>query len=258
MDLIEQQREPQQLPLKPIRLGWHGGLLAAVLLTASWSAPAPIYSNNNAPATPKLEDLPLRDGVSQYGVTWTFETPARAGQFINGDWYVVGPVSIVKIDPAPRYGKEVADDELDARERVPVDQRCRNGSMLNAPARREVAWDSGVLNYYHAEHRARLPIAMKPGDSLASSISLRRGEKVTYPFHPGTVRGEGDNSPVKTVAVLSCVADPLPPDAFRPGYCGHDPKIYLARGLKRDLLPRFERPPGAPDPVKFAELLHQF
>ena len=126
--------------------------------------------------------------------------------------------------------------------------------MLNAPARREVAWDSGVMNYYHPEHRARLPIAMTPGDSLASSISLRRGEKVTYPYHAGTVRGEGDNSPVKIVAVLTCVAEPLPPDAFRPGYTGHDPKIYLARDLRRDLLPHFDRPAEAPDPVKFADL----
>ena len=43
------------------------------------------------------------------------------------------------------------------------------------------------------------------------------------------MRGEGDNSPVKIVAVLTCVTDPLPPDAFRLGYSGHDPKIYLAR-----------------------------
>jgi hypothetical protein len=212
-----------------------------------------VYTKDNAPATPKLDALPLKESVSDYGITWTFEKPARAGQFINGDWYVVGPVTVVKIDPAPRYGNEVADDELDGREKVPVDQRCRNGSMLNMPARQEVAWDSGVLNYYHPEHRARLPIAMNPGDSLASSISLRQGEKVTYPYHPGTVRGEGDNSPVKTVAVLTCVAGPWPPDAFRPGYCGHDPRIYLARDLQRHLLPRFDRPAGAPDPAKFAE-----
>ncbi|MGD0039708.1 MAG: hypothetical protein ABSE84_04680, partial [Isosphaeraceae bacterium] len=196
------------------------------------------YTKKKPPATPRLEDLELTKSVSRWGVTWTFERPTRAGRFVNGDFYVVGPVAVVKIDPVPRYGKEVADDELDGREKVAVDQRCRNGSMLNAPARREVAWDSGVMNYYHPEHRASLPVAMKPGDSLASSISLRRGEKVAYPYHPGTVRGEGDNSPVKVVAVLTCVAKPLPPDAFRPGYAGHDPKIYLARDLRRELLPR--------------------
>ena len=220
------------------------------LLTVWWVGAA---AAQGAPTTPKLEDLPLKDSVSQYGITWTFEKPARTGQFINGDWYVVGPVTVVKIDPAPRYGKEVADDELDGREKVAIDRRCRNGSMLNSPARQEVAWDSGILNYYHPEHRARLPIAMKPGDSLASSISLRKGEKVTYPYHPGTVRGEDDNSPVKIVAVLTCVAEPLPPDAFRPGYCGHDPRIYLARDLKRELLPHFDRPAGTPDPAQFAE-----
>ncbi|MGD0040176.1 MAG: hypothetical protein ABSE84_07155 [Isosphaeraceae bacterium] len=104
---------------------------------------------------------------------------------------------------------------------------------------------------------AALSLAMKPGDSLASSISLRRGEKVTYPYHPGTVRGEGDNSPVKVVAVLTCVAKPLPPNAFRPGYAGHDPKIYLARDLRRELLPRFDRPREAPDPAKWADLLQR-
>ena len=114
-----------------------------------------------------------------------------------------------------------------------------------------------MLNYYHPEHRARLPIAMQPGDSLASSISLRRGERVTYPYHAGTVRGEGDNSPVKIVAVLTCVADPLSPDAFRPGYSGHDPKIYLARDLRRGLLPRFDRPVEVPDAAQAAALIER-
>ena len=211
-----------------------------------------VYTKDNAPATPKLDGLPLKESVSEFGITWIFEKPARVGQFINGDFYVVGPVTVVKIDPAPRYGNEVADDELDGREKVPLEQRCRNGSVLNAPARMQAAWDSGIMNFYSPEARARLPIALKPGDSLASSISLRQGEKVTYAFHPGTVRGEGDNSPVKTIAVITCVADPLPPDAFRPGYSGHDPRIYLARDLKRDLLPRFTQPADAPDPIKFA------
>src|SRR5690349_13596027 len=181
-----------------------------VIACAAWasacaqSAPAPqdaqpvsIDTSDKAPPPPKLTDLALKQNVGQYGITWTFETPARVGQFVNGDWYVVGPAKVVQIDPAPRYGSEVADNELDSGEKVPVAQRCRNGCMLNPPARQEVAWDSGIRNYYRPEHRARVPIALNPGDSLVCSISLRRGEKVTYPYHPGTVRGEGDNSPVK-------------------------------------------------------------
>jgi len=228
--------------------------LSTFVCAACAGASSETRARDGVPASaPKLQDLQLESSVAQYGITWTFEKPVRTGQFINGDWYVVGPVTVVKIDPAPRYGKEVADEELDSREKVAVDQRCRHGSMLNVPARQEVAWDSGILNYYRPEHRAKLPIVMNPGDSLASSISLRPGEKVTYPYHPGTVRGEGDNSPVRTVAVLTCVSAPVPPDAFRPSYCGHDLKIYLARDLKRELLPHFKRPAGAPDPGKFAE-----
>ncbi len=69
--------------------------------------PVVIYSRDNAPATPGLEDLPLRESLSQHGMTWTFEKPARAGQFVNGDWYVVGPVTVKAIDPRPLYGSEI-------------------------------------------------------------------------------------------------------------------------------------------------------
>src|SRR5664280_1854591 len=69
---------------------------------------AVIYTRDNAPPTPKLDALPLKESVSEYGITWTFEKSARVGQFINDDYYVVGPATIVMIDPAPRYGSEVA------------------------------------------------------------------------------------------------------------------------------------------------------
>lgn len=81
--------------------------------------------------------------------------PARVGRFINGDFYVVGPIAVVKIDPVPRYGNAVADDELDSRQKVPVDQRCRNGSVLNPPARMQAAWDSGIMNYYTPVEKQR-------------------------------------------------------------------------------------------------------
>jgi hypothetical protein len=87
-------------------------VLTLVSLTASPAAvadegPLPsgavvVYTKDNAPATRKLDALPLKESVSEYGITWTFEQPARIGQFINGDYYVVGPATIVKINPAPR------------------------------------------------------------------------------------------------------------------------------------------------------------
>ena len=99
--------------------------------------PAVIYSKDNAPATPRLEDLPLRESVSQYGITWTFARPARVGQFINGDWYVVGPATVAALDPRPLYGDEIPARQLDRmdRERPPA-ERVRNGFMRNPPARK--------------------------------------------------------------------------------------------------------------------------
>ncbi|MGH9857084.1 MAG: hypothetical protein ACRD4B_04480, partial [Acidobacteriota bacterium] len=38
--------------------------------------------------------------VTQYGITWTFSQPKQVGQFANGDWWVVGPVTINSITPA--------------------------------------------------------------------------------------------------------------------------------------------------------------
>ena len=39
--------------------------------------------------------------LTQYGITWTFDRPVQAGQFINGDWWVIGPVTVTSITPMP-------------------------------------------------------------------------------------------------------------------------------------------------------------
>lgn len=233
--------------------------LAAVAMAGPLSA-AVVYAKDSAPAAPPLEDLPLNKSVSQYGITWTFAEPARVGQFVNGDYYVVGPVTVAAIDPAPRFGEQVTDEELDAREKKELGEKdltrqdmVRNGSMLNPPATQEVAYDSGIRSYFRPALASRLPIAMKPGDALVSSISLALDEKNDFPYGGygrsggGRVRAKGDNSPVKTSAVLTCLATPQPADAFRPAYCDREQTLYLARNLKRDMLKNLPRPKSTPD-----------
>lgn len=46
---------------------------------------------------------------------------------------------------------------------------------------------------------------------------------------------------MRSVSVLTCLSEPAPPDAFRPSYCDRTQKIYLARNLRRELLPRLPR-----------------
>ena len=200
--------------------------------------PVVIHSRDHAPAAPRLEDLPLRESISQYGITWTFERPARVGQFVNGDWYVVGPVTVKTIDPRPLYGSEIPKRQLDGMDKErPEAQRVRNGSMLNPPAQMKVAYDSGVRNWFDPSLILKLPVKMKPGDSLVSTISMPKGLVLHAQLRNKIERGEGDSSPIRTAAVLTCVSEPQPPDAFRPAFCDRGQRMYLARNLKRELLP---------------------
>ncbi|NIA21370.1 MAG: hypothetical protein GWP05_05245, partial [Anaerolineaceae bacterium] len=227
-------------------------LLTALVLITAVALPAVAAENGQ---------IESRNSVSQYGITWTFDKKVPVGQFVNGDWYVVGPVTVTAIDPKPRFGKEVAEDELDGREKKwpksKEGQRIRNGSMLNPPARQTVAYDSGIRNWFRPKLAARLPIAMKPGDSLVSTISLKVGEKPVFPYHVGGVRARGDDSPVKTAAVLTCMAEAQPADAFRPAYCDKTNKVYLARNLKRDLLKNLPRPKNTPDLKKWIRIFQR-
>ncbi len=130
----------------------------AVAADAAVSRPVTLYTKQNPPPTPKLDDLPLAPSVSQYGITWTFAQPARAGRFVNGDWYVVGPATVKAIDPKPLYGSQIPKFQLDHMDKErPEAKRVRNGFMVNPPAEKRVAYDSGVRNFFDPALVRRLP-----------------------------------------------------------------------------------------------------
>jgi hypothetical protein len=197
-----------------------------------------IYTKTDPPSSSRLEDLPQKQTVSQYGITWTFENPARVGRFVNGDWYVVGPVAITAIDPKPLYGSEIPESELDSMDKErPSGKRVRNGFMLNPPAQMKVAYDSGVRNWFDPSLIQKLPVSMKPGDSLISTISMPKGLVLHAQLRNKIERGADDSSPIRTAAVLTCVSAPQPPDAFRPAFCDRTQHLYFSHNLKRELLP---------------------
>jgi len=211
-----------------------------------------LYTKKKPPATPRLEDLELTKSVSRWGVTWTFDKPARVGQFVNGDYYMVGPVTVAAIDPKPLWGDEVKEtiDKESVREANYPGQQARNGSMINprcdhrnvgGHGYRECAgFDSRIPHARYApELFAHLPIAMKPGDSLFSTISRHNQEISKF---------SGQHvDPLRTAAVLTCLAEPQPPDAFRPSYCdAANSKIHLARNLRRELLLKLPKARSAP------------
>jgi len=172
-----------------------------------------IYVKESPPKTPKPEDLPLADSVTQYGITWKFDKPARIGQFINGDYYVIGPVTVIEITtwgtdlksvPLPLIGREVPSEELDKIENESAREKLiRNGSMLNPPAKREMSYDSGIRNWFNSALVTNVPYRLKPSDSLVSTISMKKAEVVKRLLIKGASdgkppfkRGEGDNSPL--------------------------------------------------------------
>ncbi len=89
--------------------------------------------------------------LTQYGITWTFAQPASAGCFITGDWWVVGPVTVQSVSPAP-----TAD---------------RHGSVVNPSAGDKQGYDDR-LTHFDTSLRAKFPLNLKPGDSLVTTASV--------------------------------------------------------------------------------------
>jgi len=212
------------------------GLPAGAPAADQAAAPAVvIYTRDNAPPAPKLADLPLKDKVSQYGITWTFAKPVPVGQFINGDWYVVGSATVKAIDPAPLSGDAVPADSIGDEEKKDRNDGKfqRNGPVVNPPpVMGKSGFDSRApFHMYDPALTAALPIQLKPGDALVSPISKDK-----------SLRRQGHYTPVSTLAVLTCLKEPVPADAFRPSYMDRKQEIYLARNLKRDLLPKLAVP----------------
>ena len=161
--------------------------------------------------------------VEQYGITWTFDRQAEVGRYITGDWWVVGPVTVVSVSPAPAPG--------------------RNGSVVDPPAGHRQGYDDRIAGY-DPGLRAEFPLTLNPGQSLVSTHSVEKiGERP-----PDTVSPQYCRGPLRTAVVLTCVTEPPPADAFRPAYVGKWRETFRAADLRRERLPRLTPPVSPPDP----------
>jgi hypothetical protein len=204
------------------------GLLILILCgmyAGAARAQIPVYTPGNAPGTPTLEELPLLNSVTKDGITWIFAAPARVGQFINGDYYAVGSVTIVDIQP------------------LPTPTNGRHGSVLNIqPNIQRSGFDSRIqASRYDSSLRLYPPITLTPGNKLLSSRSAESSNPtcVMRPYDTSV-------SPVASVSILTSVPVPQPLDAFRPSYARGCTEIYLSRNLRRQLLPRLPRVQNVP------------
>jgi hypothetical protein len=189
----------------------------------SKSAPAAVTVSGAAPPPGTASS------ITKDGITWTFSQPALVGQFVTGDYYVVGPVTVTAISPAPTTSAPYL-----------------NGSVLNLPTANSKSGFDSRLNdgtdqswWFDATLRSYPPINLKPGDAQVSSISLAQIHSL-----PEVMRASDMSaSPVRTVSVLTVVSSPFSADAFRPSYCDRSQTLYHAGALQRNLLP-FLTPPN--------------
>ena len=171
----------------------------------------------------------LASSVGQAGITWQFDHEYSVGQFCNGDWWVVGPVTIVGITPQCQT----------------VNGRVINGSMINPPITGRQGYDSAMYGIYGGGENSYFPstnvaanlapgspLLVQPSSSLISSVSDPSG---------------GNGFALQSAAVLTVLAVAPPADAFRPGYSGADKTIrYRESQLDYGALAMVTPATGAP------------
>jgi hypothetical protein len=201
-------------------------------LTLLFCTPTTTTSQINA-------DIAMRSYVSQYGIIWTFDKPARTGRYITGDWWVQGPVLITKVSPAP--GPDAYDTLKLKRNRwndtsLKNDTTLRNGSMIVLKAGHGQSYDSRAAAF-SKDDILEFPLTLNTGLSLISSIS---NDSLPVDHFAREIMWEGERyseTVMKTAAVLTCVKTIPPPDAFRPPYVGTDKQVFRASGIQWHLLP---------------------
>jgi hypothetical protein len=170
-------------------------------------------------------NLPTIGEISQWGIAWTFSAPVSYGQFANGDYWVLGPVTITSISPAfdgSHHGFEANPNDVVAQ-----------------------GFDTRVANF-DATRVPNLPYVAQPGQSLVKAISIEPLD-------------DTDCRPcLQTASVLTVLAE-APPDAgatvFRPPYFGTAKPLYSTNDLRTSILPSLASTANTPS---LADMLERF
>jgi hypothetical protein len=172
--------------------------------------------------------------VTQYGITWQFDHSYTVGQFANGDWWVLGPVTITTI--TPDYRTRDFWDFTAAQAKGVVFKKI-NGWQVNPVASDPQGFD-GTLYEFDSTVVPGLPYLAQPGASIVKAVSDTNPATMDTRYQPDT-RMQGVNN-LLTAAVLTVVGA-VPPDSgrtvFRPPYVGTDKPYYSTNNLHTELLP---------------------
>lgn len=169
--------------------------------------------------------------ISRHGITWHFDREVTYGQFANGDYWVLGPVTVVGIDPVSVNNGGVID----------------HGSMLN-PTQGDIQGFTTRQGTFSAANNVGRPggnaispanpLVINPNASLASS---RTGPTSDSRFF------------VQDVSILTVLAAAPPEGSFRPPYSNMEKRLFNVSDIRWDNLPRLGAIPESMPPLATLE-----
>jgi Concanavalin A-like lectin/glucanases superfamily len=178
-----------------------------------------------------------QSSVTQWGITWYFDKNYEVGQFANGDYWVVGPVTITRI--TPDFNGKHHGWEVNPRFRSLLGnsgEQFRDGPQ---------GFDCGARGF-DASLVPALPYVANSGQSIVKGIS-----RITDPndCRDGFSAPLDPRTNMDTAAILTVLAS-IPPNrgntTFRPPYVGDVKPYYSTENLRTDLLPSFPLIPNTP------------
>lgn len=200
--------------------------------------------------------LPAAPAISQYGITWTFDKEYTTGQFCTGDYWVVGPVTIVGITTdqhAPGFTPKPGED----------------GSMMNPGTGPKQGYDNRIGSYDASLNAALVngqpisaanPLVLKTGSSLVSMVSwLYNSASDAEPGIPKFNGGTSAPRPVvKAGAVLTVLEAAPPKGSFRPAYVGPDKTVkYSVEKMDLTKLKNLAPVADMPNPADLAKRMER-
>jgi len=190
--------------------------------------------------------------IEQYGITWQFDDDYQTGQFANGDYWVLGPVTITQITPdatsefhdlgggictgfsagvsacseacAAQYPGLIPNCDGPDRDGNCICAAGTNGWESNPIVEGPQAFQSGCSGgSYDPRLMPNLPYTAQGGESLVKTIP------------------SGMERPcIQTASVLT-VVDEIPPgngaEVFRPPYAGTEKPYYYVSDIRLELPP---------------------
>lgn len=186
------------------------------------------------------ETVKERSEVSQYGIIWKFDKPVKSGQFITGDWWIIGPATIVSITPAPGPAP-VVDIKKDqwGNTSLSNDTRMCNGSMIVVKCDGNQGYDSRSAGYDESSS-VKLPCTLEVNRTIISTISNRTLPVDNFVKNLMWSSEKKEQTLLKAAAVLTCLSEAPPEGAFRPPFAGAEKPIFLSKNLKWDILPKLK------------------